>query len=272
VVLQWSSPSSGGAPTTYVIEARSFAGGGEVSRYITGNVDTALTATGVATGTYYVSVRGVNATGTGEASSEVLVSVGDAAAPASGVPGPPSGLAGAVTGSGLTLSWSSPVTGGRPRGYRIEAGSSSGLSNLSNLATGTTATTFSASGIPAGTYYLRVRAENDAGTGAASNEIAVIVGGSATCQAPPGSPAALRSAVNASAVTLAWDAASGATSYVIEVGSHSGATDLLISDTGHTSTSFTARGVAGGTYFVRVRARNACGTGDRSNEVVVNIP
>jgi hypothetical protein len=57
---------------------------------------------------------------------------------------------------------------------------------------------------------------------------------------------------------------------VLEAGSRSGGTDIVVTDVGG-ATSMTATNVGAGTYFVRVRAKNGCGTGAPSNEVAVIV-
>jgi hypothetical protein len=102
----------------------------------------------------------------------------------------------------------------------------------------------------------------------------LIVGaaGSLPCTATPGAPSGLQSSVNGSTVTLAWGAASGGpTSYLLEAGSFPGGTDLQVSQTGNAATTLVAANVGAGTYFVRIRASNACGTGAASNEVVLAV-
>lgn len=187
-------------------------------------------------------------------------------------PGPPTSLTAASSGSNVTLSWGAPTTGGTASGYTIEAGSSAGSSNLANFPTGSTATTFSAGGVAAGSYFVRVKATNAAGTSAASNEALLTVGGA--CTAAPGAPGALTLVMNAAGtVGLSWTAASGGpTTYIVEAGSAPALADLVPgSDLGGTATSFTATGVGRGTYFVRMRAKNTCGTGAASNELVVTV-
>jgi len=97
-----------------------------------------------------------------------------AAAGSSGAPGAPSGLTATASGSSVSLAWNAPADG-RATAFVIEAGSSTGLANLANFSTGSAATTFSGSGVAGGTYYVRVRATNAAGTSAPSNEVTLIV-------------------------------------------------------------------------------------------------
>jgi hypothetical protein len=97
-----------------------------------------------------------------------------APAGAAGPPSRPTELMATAAGSTVTLTWTAPSSG-TPTAYIIEAGSSSGLVNLANFSTNGTATSFLAGGVGSGTYYVRVRATNPAGTSGASNEVALIV-------------------------------------------------------------------------------------------------
>ena len=76
----------------------------------------------------------------------------------------------------MSLQWAAPAHGGVPTTYVIEAGSARGLADLAHFSTGSLATSFSASGIAAGVYYVRVRASNGAGISAGSNEAVLSVG------------------------------------------------------------------------------------------------
>jgi hypothetical protein len=188
--------------------------------------------------------------------------------------GTPLNLSGSSSGSTVTLNWSAPIAGDPVTTYVIEAGSSTGLSNLANFSTGNTLTAFSASGIGAGSYYVRVRALNASGmTSAASNEWILIVGGT-FCTAPPGAPSALSATPTGSTVSLAWTAPASAgcpaTSYLLQAGSSPGLSNLANSNVGNT-TSYVASGVGNGIYYVRVRASNAFGQSAPSNEFTLTV-
>jgi len=77
-----------------------------------------------------------------------------------------------VAGHTVTLSWSQSAL---TTGAVIAAGSASGLSELARLPVPAGTTTVTVPNVPAGTYYVRVRALNDVGLGAASNEFVVVV-------------------------------------------------------------------------------------------------
>lgn len=139
----------------------------------TGTVATTLMATNIAAGTYYVGLRARWASGTGAASNEVLVTVGGACA---SPPNAPRSLGALVSGGSVTLNWQVPSGGCPPTAYLFEAGSGPGLSDVTVFSTGNPATTFSANGVSSGTYYLRVKSANAAGTSGPSNEIRVLVG------------------------------------------------------------------------------------------------
>jgi hypothetical protein len=274
VTLNWSAPASGDAPMSYVIEAGSSSGRADLVIADTGSTATSQVVTSVPPGTYYVRVRARNASGTSGPSNEALVSVAGACPSAPGAPG---GLTFSVNGGAVTLAWQPPSASCAPTWYVIEAGSAPGLTNLAMFSTGSTAPGYAASGIAAGTYYLRVRAENSAGASGTSNEIQVVVGGCAVVAAgPPGLDGLLYGESDPRngnhPVTLIWTAvgAGSPSSYIIEVGSVSGAKDIVNMDTGSMAASLTAI-ASPGTYYARVRARNACGASPPSPEAIVVV-
>jgi predicted phage tail protein len=185
----------------------------------------------------------------------------------------PTSLTSSVAGSTLSLTWQRPssVT---PTSYVVEAGSTSGAANLATLDTGSAATTLTFPNVPAGTYFLRVRARSTSGLTAPSNEIVVTVGGTGGggC-ATIGAPANLAASVSGNSVTLTWVAPGGdcvATSYLIEAGSASGLSNLAALSTGTSATSFSAS-APNGTYYVRVKAASGTSTSAPSNEVRVTV-
>ena len=251
------------APTSYIIEAGTGAGKTDVANFSTGSTATTLVLAVGGNVTLFVRVRATNSAGTSDPSNEVSVIVGNPTT----VPGPPTGLVVAASGSTVALSWTAPTTG-VVTSYVIEAGTSPGLVNLANFSTGNSLTSFSAAGVGSGTYFVRVRSSNASGVSAPSNEAVLIVG--ASC-GTLGAPSNLTAAVSGSTVILGWTAGSGATSYRLQVGSSPGKIDLLDTTLPSTSTTLTATNVGSGSYFVRLRSLNSCSQSAASNEVLVFI-
>lgn len=178
-------------------------------------------------------------------------------------PSAPVNLSSTVDGSNVTLTWEAGAGGGGGTTYQLEAGSKPGSSDV--LVAPFATTRVEAVGVASGLYHVRVRALNAAGTSDASNEITVAVG----CAGPPAPPVGFAVTVRGHEVTLSWGAVAGATAYQVEAGSGPGAADIALIPTG-------SPGLAGvvppNTYFVRVRAENACGAGAASEEIVVPVP
>jgi hypothetical protein len=185
------------------------------------------------------------------------------------LPGAPTGLTATSTGLAVALAWRAPVSGGTATSYSIEAGSSTSGSNLANFSTGSAATSFSTAPVPAGVYFVRVRAQNGAGAGPPSNEVVLTVGGG--CVTAPAAVTSLIAATVGTTVTLNWLPAAGAATYVVEAGSSAGLTNMTVNDLDSAAVSYVAAGVARGTYYVRVRGKNSCGMGAPSNEVIVVV-
>lgn len=182
---------------------------------------------------------------------------------------PPTALVAAVTGSLVSLVWTPPA-GASPLGYVLEAGSGPGLANIATLPLGA-ATSFSVNGVPAGAYWIRVRAANAFGASDPSNEVVVSVGGAPI---PPNPPSGLAARVTARTVTLTWTAPAGGGTpeeYVVQAGTASGLSNVATSGTGQTATALIAPGVPPGTYFIRVRSKNSAGVSAPSNEVQVTV-
>jgi hypothetical protein len=188
-------------------------------------------------------------------------------------PGSPSGLVATASGGNVSLTWGAPSSGDPATSYNIEAGSAPGLVNLANINTGNSLTTFFASGVGAGTYFVRIRAVNAGGVSQPSNEATLVVGGSGGggCAGPP--TGLVLVSQSSGAVLFAWQppATGSPSSYTIEAGSAPGRADLANIDTGNAATTFSASGVGAGSYYVRVRSRSSCGVSAPSNEVLAFI-
>jgi hypothetical protein len=171
VTLTWVPSTHGGSATSYLIEVGSVAGSANLGTIPTGGGSTTVIARAVPTGTYYVRVRALNVGGTSPPSNEIQVFVGGT--PCFGVPTPPFDLRVTVDGASLNLAWN--AAGPLASSYLIEAGSSSGAVDIASVNTGSSATSLRASGVPSGTYYIRVRARGECGASAPSNEVIVVV-------------------------------------------------------------------------------------------------
>jgi hypothetical protein len=91
------------------------------------------------------------------------------------VPAAPVALTPVVRGSVVQLSWMAGPSGAAATRYVLDVGSAPGLSDLVTGLDVGLQTSFAASSVPAGRYYVRVRAGNAAGLGAASSEAIVRV-------------------------------------------------------------------------------------------------
>ncbi|MGE3274451.1 MAG: fibronectin type III domain-containing protein [Vicinamibacterales bacterium] len=173
VTLMWNAPVTGGAPTTYILEAGTAPGASNAGVFAISTASTSVTFGSVANGVFYVRMKAMNADGTSAASNEVMLTVC-----ADGCvlpPEAPSGLAYQVSGTSVLLSWTAPANGAAPTDYVLEAGTAPGLANLVNTGTGSRASFVIVNNVPPGAYYVRVRSRNGAGTSSVSNEVLVIV-------------------------------------------------------------------------------------------------
>jgi hypothetical protein len=85
----------------------------------------------------------------------------------------------------------------------------------------------------------------------------------------PASPSGLAAGVSGRHVSLSWQPVIGAREYVLEAGSSPGASDLVNSPVGPTTSIGGI--VPPGIYWVRVLARGVIGIGPPSNEIVVEV-
>ena len=169
----------------------------------------------------------------------------------------------------LTVSWSAvaAVTAVRESAatsYRVDfRGSPTGAI----LASATSSTTSLGVAIPAGvagTFYVWVTPLNSAGAGPVSAPRAFTIEsptpGPGSCTSPPGAVTGLTGTVSGGVASARWMAVPGASTYLVQAGSAPGAANLApITDIGN-NVGVQAQVPAGFTAWVRVFARNACGT------------
>jgi hypothetical protein len=265
VTLSWTPSRSGPPPTGYLVQASLTPSGQPIATLPAAPTATSLTVTAPA-GVYYVTIRKLVAAGPGPVSNESAVVVG--APPAASNPRQ---LAATVAGSTVTLTWLPPanVAVSRPT-YLVEAGRAPSLSDLGVFPTGSEASFFAATGVPAGRYYVRVRARNQSGTSPPSNDASVSVGIPAA-----GPPTGLVGSAVGGVVTLSWNPpASGAalTGYELQAGDRPGSSNLARIDLTAATTTVQYTGVPAGTYYVRVVSVDAFGPSAASNEIVLVVP
>jgi Fibronectin type III domain len=207
----------------------------------------------------------------GSTGSQISGQSPSAGSPCISEPGgmPPS----ATSSSTVTLTWTAPGVG-TPASYVIEASSApGGPANLANFNTGNASTSLIVPDVPAGTYYVRIRAVSSCGTSARSSEEQLIVS-TANASTAPSAPRGLASSVKGSTVTLTWLApdTGTATSYIIRAGSQARNSDLANFDTNSTALTLVAQNLPAGSYYIRVFAKNASGLRAPSNEVLLTLP
>jgi hypothetical protein len=257
VSLAWRPPSSGGVAETYLLYAGTSSGGTDVANGLAvGNV---LSAVGdLPRGRYYIRVRAANAYGRSAESNTVQLRVGKQLAV-------PSGFTVSWVGTTATLTWTA-TTGDSvedtPTNYVLEAGTAPGMSDVASIRVGNT-TSFSTD-VSSGTYYVRVSATNDHGQSEPTADLVLVAPGA------PNAPSGLIAIGSGPAVDLRWAEPRGGfpeTGYVIEAGSAPGKSDLARLTVGNVLRFTTV--APSGVYYVRVRALNAKGPGQPSNEIMV---
>ncbi|MDD4403134.1 MAG: fibronectin type III domain-containing protein, partial [Desulfitobacteriaceae bacterium] len=236
------------------------ASGGSYSQIATlGANATTYTSSGLSTNTrYYYRVSAYNDAGSSAYSNEADATTETA------VPGVPGNLkATVVTSSRIDLTWTD--LSDNEKGFKIERKASGG--SYSQIATlGANATTYTSSGLATNTrYYYRVRAYNDAGNSAYSNEASVTTGTTVTV---PNAPEKLEaSSLSTSKIKLTWsDRSNDEDGFEIER-KKSGGSYSQIATVSRNITTYTNSGLSDDTrYYYRVRAYNDAGNSTYSNE------
>jgi hypothetical protein len=259
-------PPLTGAASDYVLEAG--LAPGRVDYVLPLGATTSISVPGVPTGRYHVRAREVSANSQRRVSNEVAVSVGCTKRPSQ-----LAALTSATKGGVVSLNWHDP-DGCSGTSYRVMIGSARGTNAQVLASPSNRMTTL----LSSGSYYARVAAVSALGAGDPSTDVNFSVTG--TECAVPSFRAALTSRVAGSTVLLKWSPVDPAradeddrvalVSYVLEVGSVSGATNIFPELSVQRASSLRTQAPPG-QYFVRIRPMNACGKGVASNEVRVVV-
>lgn len=254
VTLRWAAPPVGPTPTGFVVEG-GVSPGEVLASFATGSPAPIFTFT-APTGSFYARVHALAGTQRSGPSNEVRLHVN--------VPVPPSapeGLVGLVNGTTLNLAWRNTFAGGAPTSLLLDVSGSV----TATLPVGA-GESFGFTGVPGGSYVLRLRAVNAGGTSSASSPVSLTFPG--TCSGAPEPP------VNALVYNLGrtlfvtWDPAGAGpapTAFVATVG---GAYTGSFSTTGRALSGV----VNPGTYTISIVAQNSCGVSTPTATYSVTVP
>ena len=170
----------------------------------------------------------------------------------------PSGFTATSAAGLVTLDWTA-VSGASS--YTMFWGTASGITSSNTAITSITTDNYTHTGRDNGTtYYYKVSAVNSAGTGTLSSE----VNASTPLPAPANFTATSGNAKN----TLDWDNVTGATSYTVYWDNATGVSSSSTAITSVSTDNYTHSSLTNGsTYYYKVAAVAASGTGTLSSEV-----
>ncbi|MEP7116222.1 MAG: fibronectin type III domain-containing protein, partial [Acidobacteriota bacterium] len=264
--LSWTAASTGTPAASYEVSLGTTTGATTLPVRTT--TATSMTVPLTAAATYYARVRAVNGYGTSAASPEASVVFSNSGP----IPGVVARFGAWFNGRAVTLSWTPPTSGDPVTSYVLEAGTAPGRADLAVLPLGN-ALSFGVGGIGDGTYWVRLRAANSAGTGPATEDLALVMRASGGCAGLPQAPLFTGSTVAGNNVTLTWTpplTGSAPVGYVLVVGSAPGLDDWGLVELPSPATTVSGI-VASATYFVRIGARSTCGIGFLSDERAIVV-
>jgi hypothetical protein len=167
VMAPWTAPPTGAAQG-YRLVAGSTPGAADIG-VLTVSPSSSYYQLAPPPGAYHVFIQALSSCGTSAPSNFI-----EFVEPPLAIPGPPRSLSGTTAPAAASLQWHPPVTGSRVTSYVLEAGSAPGAPTIFVTLEGNSPG-IGFTGVPAGTYFVRMKARNSAGTSTASNEIVLTV-------------------------------------------------------------------------------------------------
>ncbi|TKH45054.1 adhesin [Paenibacillus terrae] len=172
----------------------------------------------------------------------------------------PTDVAATASDEQVTLNWSSVLNA---TSYKVYQGTSPGIYDAAPVATvnGTTATV---TGLTNGTtYYFAVKSNNEHGESSFSNEVSA-----KPHINPPAAPTGLTATAINRQVALSWNSVAGAVTYDVYKGTTLGSYESTpVATVSGATYSYTETGLTNGvTYYFVIKASNAGGNSDNSNE------
>lgn len=254
VTLRFNAPAVGPQATGYVLE-----GGvapGEVLASIGTGSDAPIFTIVAPTGSFYVRMYATRGPERSVASNEIRVHVN--------VPVPPSApdlFSSAANGDSVVLAWRNTFAGGQPTGVILDVTGAATVQIPLGLAE-----SLSVTGVPPGTYTLRLGAVNAGGVSPASDPITVTM--PSACSGAPEAPSNVLGYRIGNIVSIVWDpplTGPAAASYVLNV------TGSFVDSFATASRSLSGQ-VGAGSYTVSVTAVNQCGSSPASPPQTIVVP
>jgi autotransporter-associated beta strand protein len=248
-LLSWQASQNA---SSYIV-LRGTASGGESTLAANNIAANTYNNTGLANGvTYYYVVEAANLSGTSGQSNEASV------APTTGAPATPSNLAATPGNGAVDLTWTASAEAGS---YIILRGTASGVYPTSVTISAGSTSYLDTSVTNGTTYYYVVEASNTNATTGNSNQVSVV-----PAYNPPAAPTGLTATGSNQQVSLAWNASTGATGYMLVRGTTSGVYPVTVA--ANTATrAFTDTGLLNGTtYYYAVAAIELGGTSAYSTQ------
>jgi hypothetical protein len=207
-------------------------------------------------GSFYVRMIATRGTERSAPSNEIRVHVNVAVAPSA-----PDLFTSAVNGSSLLLSWRNTFGGGAATGLALDVTGAYTLTVPLGLAE-----SFAVTGVPPGSYTLRLRALNAGGSSPATSPVTFAI--PSPCPGPPQMPQNVLFYRVGSTAFLVWEPPAGgpaADRYTINVtGSFTG--------TFQTTTRSASGEVGPGSFTVTLMAVNACGASTSTPPQTIVVP